>query len=41
MDSDVTALEMLPGDEPEGSAARCMFSCIRTCLTTCSATDVA
>jgi len=33
MELDVTALEMLPGDEPEG-----LVPCLRTCVVTCFAT---
>lgn len=40
MEVDVTALEMLPGEEPEGSAAPCLLSCVFSCLSTCSVTQV-
>lgn len=30
MEFDVTALEMLPGEEPEG-----LLPCVKTCLSTC------
>jgi hypothetical protein len=38
MDFDVTALEMLPGGEPEG-LQKCTMTCSVTCIETCTVTS--